>query len=145
MPGEVAYGDAALRQSVSKLELFADLDEGEVAGLVALLEEAAYDQGEWVIRRGETGVGLYVIVDGEAAVVLDHHELTVLQRGMFFGEISALLGVMTSADVIARTPLRCLIVPADELEGFLLSQPRVLLRMLHAEARRIREKDEILL
>ena len=35
-------------------------------------------------------------------VVLDGHELAVLKKGSFFGEISALLGEPAVADVVAR-------------------------------------------
>ena len=43
-----------------------------------------------------------------------------------------------SADVIAATVLRCLIIPDTELKPFLLKQPTVMYRMLQIEARRLR-------
>jgi CRP-like cAMP-binding protein len=139
----VAYGERALRESVARLALFADLDEDEIVALLPALEEATYDEGEWVIRRGQVNVPLHVIVDGEAGVVIEGDELTTLGRGSFFGEISSLLGEETSADVVARRPLRCLVVAAADVEAFLLAHPRVMFRMLQAEARRIRSKDEL--
>jgi CRP-like cAMP-binding protein len=143
MTEELAYGDVALRRSVSGLALFSDLDPDRIEAVLPLLQEVTYGEGEWVIRHGRSGVGLYVIVDGEVAVLIADHELTTLSRGEFFGEISTLLGEETSADVIARTPLRCLFVESDEVHGFLLANPPVMYRMLQALARRIREKDEI--
>jgi CRP-like cAMP-binding protein len=62
-----------------------------------------------------------------------------LGRGEFFGEISVLTGDVPSADVIAETELRCLVVPASELEPLLLAHPRLMLRMLQGEARRVRD------
>jgi CRP-like cAMP-binding protein len=141
--GDVAYGDRALRESVGRLALFADLDAEEIATLLPLLDEVTYDEGEWVIRRGQLNMALHIIVDGEAGVVIADQELTTLGRGSFFGEISALLGEETSADVVARQPLRCLVIAAAEVEGFLLAHPRVMFRMLQAESRRIRSKDEL--
>ena len=55
------------------------------------MREVSFDEGEWVVRRGLVDVGLHVIVDGEAGVVLNDEELAVLPKGSFFGEISALL------------------------------------------------------
>ena len=66
---------------------------------------------------GEDEVGLYMIVEGEIGVVFDGEELAVLSRGSFFGEISALLGEPTVADVLARAPTRCLVVPAPDVEA----------------------------
>jgi CRP-like cAMP-binding protein len=39
--------------------------------------------------------------------------------------------------VVATSLLRCLVIPATELEEFLVERPRVMLRMLQSEARRL--------
>jgi CRP-like cAMP-binding protein len=85
-----------------------------------------------------TGGGFYVILDGEAKVVIDGQERARLTRGDFFGEISLLADEAPTADVIATSLLRCLIIPDNELKAFLLKQPSVMYRMLQIEARRLR-------
>ena len=85
-----------------------------------------------------TGGGFYVILDGEAHVVIDGKERSRLTRGDFFGEISLLTDARPTADVIAATMLRCLIIPDTDLKPFLLKQPTVMYRMLQIEARRLR-------
>jgi CRP-like cAMP-binding protein len=135
--------DSALLTSVSRLALFADLERDELDAVVPTLEEASYGEGEWVLRRGMTDVGLYIIVDGEVGVLLNDEELAVLSKGSFFGEISALLDEPTVADVIARTPLRCLLVPVEQVQDFLLANPKVMFRMLQTEARRLQVTDEL--
>jgi hypothetical protein len=42
------------------------------------------------------------------------------------------------ADIVAQRPLRCLVLAASALEGFLLSHPRVMYRLLQGEARKVR-------
>jgi CRP-like cAMP-binding protein len=74
--------------------------------------------------------------------VIDDAEVGILSRGSFFGEISTLLEEPASADVIARSPLRCLALTRDALEQLLLEHPRLTLAMLRAEARRLRSRDE---
>ena len=123
--------DLALVESAARLSLFADLGREELGDLLPRMREVSFDEGEWVVRRGQVGVGLH------------DEELAVLPKGSFFGEISALLGEETVADVVARAPLRCLYVPPDEVADFLLSSPRVMLRMLETEARRLRTTDEL--
>jgi CRP-like cAMP-binding protein len=135
--------DTALVQSTSRLGLFADLPREEIEQMLPRMSEITFDEGEWVVRRGQTNVGLHVIVDGEVSVVLNDEELAVLPRGSFFGEISALLGEPAVADVFARAPLRCLFVPEEDVEEFLLTNSRVMLRMLQTEARRLRTTDEL--
>jgi CRP-like cAMP-binding protein len=135
--------DLALVESASRLALFADLRQSDLEELLTGLEEVSFHEGQWVVRRGQTEIGLFIIVDGEASVVLEGDELASLSKGTFFGEISALLDEPTVADIIARTPLRCLFVPPDEVEAFLLANPQVMYRMLQTEARRLRTTDEL--
>ncbi len=135
--------DLALVESVSRLALFTDLEYSEIQSLLPMVEEVLFHEGQWVVRRGQTDVGLHIIVDGEVSVVLEGDELAALSKGSFFGEISVLLGEPTVADIIARTPLRCLYVSPGDVEQFLLANPRVMYRMLQTEARRLQTTDEL--
>ena len=98
--------------------------------------------GERVLRKGLTGGNFYVILEGEAAVELDGRQLARLGRGDFFGEISALIGDPPTADVVAVTILRCLVIPGQQLERLLLDRPQLALRLLRMEARRLRNTLE---
>ena len=135
--------DVDLIENVSRLALFADLDREQLAAVLPLLQEVSYGEGEWVVRRGDTEVGLHIVVDGEVGVVLDNEELAVLKKGSFFGEISALLGEPAVADVVTRSALRCLYLADEQVEQFLIANPLVMLRMLQTEARRLRTTDEL--
>lgn len=134
--------DDGLLESLSRLVLFAGLDRAELSSVLAELEEVVYEEGAWVVRQGDTSPGLQIIVDGEAGVVLQSEELATLKKGSFFGEISTLLGEPTVADVVARTRLHCLLVPSEQVERFLLANPRIMYRVLQTEARRVRTADE---
>jgi CRP-like cAMP-binding protein len=135
--------DLALVESVSRLALFSDLGYSEIEAVLPMVEEVLYHEGQWVVRRGEVDVGLNIIVDGEVSVVLEGDELAALSKGSFFGEISVLLGEPTVADIIARTPLQCLFIKPEDVEDFLVANPRVMFRMLQAEARRLKTTDEL--
>jgi CRP-like cAMP-binding protein len=134
--------DVGLLENVARLALFADLARDELEALLDHLDEISFDEGHWILRRGDEDVGLHVIVDGEVGVVLEEEEIAVLSKGSFFGEISALLHEPTVADIVARTNVRCLFVPDERVEEFLLASPRVMYRMLQTEARRVRTTDE---
>jgi CRP-like cAMP-binding protein len=124
-------------EKLSQLALFADLPPPHVEAVAHTFDEQVFAQGQRVLRDGLSGSSFYVILDGEAAVVIDGEERSRLGRGEFFGEISALTGGPPGADVVATTMLRTLVIPANELEAFLLERPTVMLRMLQTEARRL--------
>jgi CRP-like cAMP-binding protein len=132
-------GDVAGR--LGRLGIFADLAEPELRGVAAELDERTFPEGHWVLRRGQPGVGLFIVLEGEVGVVIDDDERATLATGSFFGEVSALLGEAATADIVARKPLRCLVIPPERAETFLLAHPRVMFRMLQAEARRLRTVD----
>ena len=82
-----------------------------------------------------------MILDGEADVVADGQKLATLARGDFFGEVSVLLGEPPTADIVATRPLRCIVLGGPAVEGFLVDHPRVMFRMLQAQARRLRNAN----
>lgn len=129
---------AQLVDAIAGFALFADLPDPRLEGIVHLFEEAVFAEGEKVLRQGLTGSGFYVIIDGEAAILVDGEERARLGRGEFFGEISIILGESPIADVVAMRPLRCLLLPGPRVESFLVDHPRVMYRMLQAQARRLR-------
>ena len=90
--------------------LFADLSTPQLQGVVHAFEEAIFQDGERVLRQGLKGSGLYLILDGQASIVVDGQERAKLGRGEFFGEVSILLGEPPVADVVALGTLRCLVL-----------------------------------
>jgi CRP/FNR family cyclic AMP-dependent transcriptional regulator len=124
--------------ALARLSLFADLPHPRLEALALSFGEEVFAEGQRIIRQGVSGAGFYVILDGEAKVVIDGEERAQLRQGDFFGEISLLTDDPPTADVVATSLLRCLIVPDNELKGFLLKQPSVMFRMLQVEARRLR-------
>ena len=125
-------------ERLAQLALFADLSRPQREAVAHTYEEEMFPEGQRVLRQGFSGSNLYVILDGEAAVVIDGRERARLARGEFFGEVSVLLGDTPVADVVATRPLRVLHLPGPQLEAFLKQHPTVMYRMLQAQARRLR-------
>jgi CRP-like cAMP-binding protein len=123
--------------TLARLALFADLGRPQLEAIAHTFDEELFGEGQRVLRQGMSGGSLYVIVDGEARVVRGEQELARLGRGEFFGDVSALLGEPPTADVVAQTPLRCLVIPGVDVDRFLLAYPPVAVRMLKAMVRRL--------
>ena len=131
-------GTENLVETLSRLSLFADLAYPQVEALAHTFTEEVFAEGQRVIREGMAGGGFYVILEGEASVVVAGQERARLTRGDFFGEISILTDDLPTADVAATTILRCLTIPNNELKALMLRQPNVMYRILQVEARRLR-------
>jgi CRP-like cAMP-binding protein len=134
----VEASTASYVEALARLSLFADLSHPQLEALAHSFGEEVFAEGQRIIRQDVTGGGFHVILDGEAKVVVDGQERARLSRGDFFGEISILTEVGPTADVVATSVLRCLIIPGNQLKAFLLEQPSVMYRMLQVQARRLR-------
>jgi CRP-like cAMP-binding protein len=123
---------------LASLALFADLDTPQLEASDHTVEEVAFAPSERILRQGISGSNFYVILEGEAAVRIDGSEVATLARGDFFGEMSLLLGEAPTADIVARTALRCLMLAGPDMRQFLLRYPPVMYRMLGTMALRLR-------
>jgi CRP/FNR family cyclic AMP-dependent transcriptional regulator len=131
-----------LVDSLAQLTLFSDLSRPELESVAHTVEEEVFAEGQRVLRQGLSGSGFYVILEGSAAIEIDGEEPWTLGPGDFFGEVSALGGEPPTADVVAKTMLRCVVVSGPDLESFLLERPQLLLRLLKAETYRLRSALE---
>ena len=120
------------------MSLFADLSRAELESVVHTLDEEWFGAGQRILRQDFSGTGFYVILDGEAEVHIEGEARSKLGRGDFFGELSILLDEPPSADIVAVTPLRCLVLARGDLVDWLVSRPWVTFRMLQTELRRLR-------
>jgi CRP-like cAMP-binding protein len=125
-------------ERLAGLTLFADLTPTQLESIAHRFEEQVFAEGQRILRTGLTGAGLYVIVDGQAVIRIDGKIRARFGPGEVFGEIGVLTGEPPNADVEAATLLRCLEIPGPDVEPFLVEFPRVMYRMLQAEARRLR-------
>src|SRR5213593_3726947 len=127
-----------ITEALAGLAIFADLSRPELERVAHMLEERYFAQDERILRQGLSGSGFYIVLEGEAAAIASGKHVAKLGRGEFFGEISVLLGEPPTADIVATRPLRCLVLSAERLVEFLMTNPRVCFRVLQAEARKLR-------
>jgi CRP-like cAMP-binding protein len=130
-----------IADTLASFSLFAELSSGELQQVAHTFEEAVYPEGQRIIRQGLTGSAFYIILDGDAAIIVDGEQRATLGRGEFFGEVSILLGEPPVADVVAIRSMRCLSLSGPGVEQFLVSHPKVMYRMLQAQARRLRNAN----
>ena len=137
--------------AIAGLNLFADLGRPQLEAVADTLTEESFPPGRRIQRQGFAGTGFHVILDGEAEWHIDGRPVDDagevaarpinLKRGDWFGELSILFDEPPMADVVARTQLNCITLPAPDFEGFLFAHPKVMYRMLLGEARRVSDPE----
>src|ERR671932_558893 len=98
-------GAEGVADRLAQLALFSDLRWPELEAVTHMFDDEVFASGQRVLRQGISGSAFYLILEGEAVILIDGRERRRLGRGEFFGEISALTGEPPSADVRAETLL----------------------------------------
>jgi CRP-like cAMP-binding protein len=144
MPSEprAVWGDLAASAFVQASPLFRGLDEEALQDLLQVAEQISYQPGEVVLRQGEPGEEMFMVLDGNAVVRVagggDDQTLAHYDRGAVFGEIAALGGPSRTATVEARTELSVLRFPGPVITALSERFPKLgkLLAALAAARRR---------
>jgi CRP-like cAMP-binding protein len=99
-----------------------------------------YLPGERVVRQGEPGQELYVILNGTADVAVRHDGLVTtiatMDAGQFFGEISFLTGAPRSSTVTATTPLGVLSIGRESISAVMHGNERLVEEMSRVVVKR---------
>ena len=103
--------EAALRQ----LHVFDGLSRKQRRLLASRADELEVSPGKMLCSKGETAHQFFVIEDGTAKVVRDGQYLDELGPGDFFGEMGLLDNAPRNADVVAKTPLRLMVLSGRAL------------------------------
>jgi CRP-like cAMP-binding protein len=133
-------GDPKLRR-LRGVGLFADCSSTEIARLSMLLDEAHLEPGHVLMREGEPGREVFVIVEGHALVSLRGSPLALLGPGEVVGEMAPLDQQPRSATVIAQTPLRVLVAGVLEFAALIDASPSVRRKVLGLVSERLRHVE----
>lgn len=102
------------------------------AGLPAV----SFGPGEVLLKEGERGNRLFVLLEGEVRVYRGEREVARIGAPeALFGEMSALLDIPYSASVVAATPVRALVT--DEARAFIEGNPAIAVHTARLLARRL--------
>lgn len=92
---------------LKRVPIFSDLDGKELERIASSMKQRIFNAGDTVTAEGKTGVGFFVIEDGEATVTVGGEERRRLGPGDYFGEVALLNESPRTATITADTELRC--------------------------------------
>jgi small-conductance mechanosensitive channel/CRP-like cAMP-binding protein len=124
--------------TLSSVALFSSLKPEERTALLAVAKSVQYAAGEAIVRQGEAGGSLFVVVRGEASVTLagTNGEVARLHAGDVFGEMSLLTGEARTATVSAVTDCDLVQIDADGFRDVVMANPSVLEHVTHVTVSR---------
>ncbi|HBR57903.1 MAG TPA: hypothetical protein DEA22_10620 [Blastocatellia bacterium] len=118
---------ASAAEVLSQVSLFEPLTQGEIATLAGGSNIRLYAPGEMIVRRGQEGRSMFVVVRGavEIQIPTAKRNAAKIQIGVndFFGEMSLLTGEPRSATVVAIEETEVLQIRKETLKPLFEANP----------------------
>jgi len=123
------------------IPMFANIEPSKLKLLAFTSERMAFKDGDVLFRQGEQGDSAYVIIGGEADVIVDTPKgpLTVakLKRNDIVGEIAILCDVPRTATVKASSKLEAMVIAKDLFFRLIMEFPQMAVEIMRELARRL--------
>ncbi|MBW1949342.1 MAG: cyclic nucleotide-binding domain-containing protein [Deltaproteobacteria bacterium] len=145
MAAEISIPDRIVH--LKEIEIFEGLSVSELAAVASVAEEMDSAPGEEVIREGEPGETMYLIVSGEVSVLKEREEgqrieLDRIGAGDYFGEMALFEDEVRSATIRTEKPARLLVLHKQEFREIVREYPEIALQICRVLGRRIRRLHE---
>ena len=147
METEITIPDKILR--VKGINIFQGLSVSELAAIASVTEELDCGKDEFVIKEGEAGETMYLIIKGTVSVLKGVEkedarevELARMGSGDYFGEMALLEDTVRSASIKTTEDSRLLVLHKQEFTEIVREYPQIALHICKALSGRIREQGE---
>jgi len=126
--------------------IFEGMPRRVIAQLVDSMHHRVYRDQEAVFRKGDQGLGMYLVLGGQVSVSVDSTELARLLPGDFFGEVALFGEQARTADAFAHGDTELIGFFRPDLEEWVERSPKqgsqVLSRLGKVLAQRLRASNE---
>jgi CRP/FNR family transcriptional regulator, cyclic AMP receptor protein len=125
---------------LKRVPLFAGLDRRDLRDIATTMKERRFSAGDVLAQEGQTGVGFFVIEEGEARVDVDGEEVRRLGAGDYLGEIALIAEAPRTATVTAETDVVALGLTSWEFRPIVETNASIAWKLLETLARRAAEQ-----
>lgn len=126
---------------LARVPLFAECSRAELKMLDAHATFRSVGVGRDLVREGEDGDELFILIDGTARVNRGGRIVDTLGQGDFLGELALLDPAPRNATVTATSELDLLVIGRAQFEDVLVKAPALTRSLLAGMARRLRQHE----
>jgi CRP/FNR family transcriptional regulator, cyclic AMP receptor protein len=121
--------------------LFSGLDKRDLRDVASTMKERRFDSGHVLATEGQSGVGFFVIEEGEVKVEVGGREVARVGPGGYFGEIALIADSPRTATVTAETPIVALGLTSWEFRPIVESNASIAWKLLEALAKKFGDQE----
>jgi small-conductance mechanosensitive channel len=119
----------SISENLNRVSIFNPLSDEEIERLANASTSRVYAPGEAIVRAGQVGNSMFVIIRGSVKVQITENDyqktINTLAEDDFFGEMSLLTGQPRSANVIAIVETEVLRIDKEGLKPILEGNPHL--------------------
>lgn len=136
--------------ALARTHLFGQMPAGEIEALVSRATDQTYPVGYPIIREGELGSTVYIVMSGKVRVLEALRDgpadmyLGEFGEGELFGELGLLRDAPRTASVVTLEPTRCLSLSQEDFLSALEDSPALAVALLRVLAGRLIAADRML-
>jgi CRP/FNR family cyclic AMP-dependent transcriptional regulator len=123
---------------LASVPIFEELTPKELRSIATASKEVTHREGAVLAREGDSGVGFFLILDGDVSVAVGGRSVRKMGPGDFFGEISLLDGGPRTATCTAQTEVTTLGLTPWTFKRLIEQNPSIASKMLKVMAQRLR-------
>lgn len=120
-------------------DLFHLVPDEDLAEVASHMDSLYLDPDEVVIRQGDIGDELYILVSGAVRVEIDGVDKGVMPEGAVFGDLAALDPEPRAATIITTEPSHALVLTNEHLMGLFESNVEIAAGVISTLVRRLRK------
>lgn len=141
LPGQDRQVDN-IAKILSNFSMFQSIGQHQIAKLVKFLKLAQFSKGDFIIKKGDPGKNLYIILSGTIEVLGDNNaRIAVLKKGEVFGEMSLLSGDPVGANIKVVEPAKVLYFQSHDFRKVLHQFPTMQLYLARLLSKRLAQKN----
>jgi HEAT repeat protein len=128
-----------------RVPLFENLSPSDIKQVAALAQEESFSDGVTLVREGDIGDVMFIIVSGEVRVLItkgqEEVELARRRAGEYVGEMALISKEPRSATIRAVGNVRALSIDQKSFESLLRDRPDASLAVIQVLCVRLKEAD----
>ncbi|QTA92698.1 Cyclic nucleotide-binding domain-containing protein, DUF4388 [Desulfonema magnum] len=129
---------------LSDFSFFQTLNENDIKKLVSYLKLKKFEKNDTIIKKGEPGTNLYIIIFGRVEVVGDDNiSIAFLGKGEVFGEMSLLSGDPVGATIKVVEATTILYIKGKDFRNVLKQFPSLQMYFARLLARRLANTNTV--
>lgn len=118
------------RDILAKMPLFRPLNDRELLRVLQVTEVVPYENGMTVVKEGEAGDELFIVLSGKVKVQRGGALITTLPPGAHFGEMALVRNQPRSATVVSDGPSELMVVRRREFFELLRNEQALAVKLL---------------